>query len=152
MWNEGTVSPAIPVWDGCRPYEQVPVQISVHTEDDEGRIEHREWLAGSGQDPREAMARRILRYTAGARTILVYYQSFEQGRIEELQDAVPHLADDLQDVLDRMVDLLPVVREYVEHPALREIKDLDLDGMSPMQSFDVMRRLQDQLRGADETS
>jgi hypothetical protein len=112
-----TVAPAIPVWDGCRPYDQIPVQISVHVEYLDGRLQHHEWLAEGSGDPREEMATRILRYTHGTGTILAYYSPFEERAIRALQEAVPHAAPQLDDVLDRMVDLLPFVRDHVEHPA-----------------------------------
>ena len=113
-----TVNPAIPVWDGCRPYDQVPVQVSVHLLDEAGNLTHREWLAGGIQDPRREMADRILEFTEGANAIVVYYQPFEEGRIRELQDALPSYADDLELVRGRLFDLLPVVRDHVEHPRL----------------------------------
>lgn len=112
-----TVGPAIPVWDGCRPYDAIPVQVSVHVEQADGRLEHHEWLAEGPGDPREEMARRIIRYTAGARTILAYYSPFEKRAIRGLRKALPHLAHELDDVLDRLVDLLPIVRNHVKHPA-----------------------------------
>ena len=32
-----TVAPAIPVWEGCRPYDAVPAQFSCHRETPQGR-------------------------------------------------------------------------------------------------------------------
>ena len=36
--------------------------------------------------------------------------------MRELQEAVPALAGEIQGVIDRLFDLLPVVRAHVEHP------------------------------------
>jgi predicted RecB family nuclease len=110
-----TVSPPIPVWPGCRPYDQVPVQMSVHREDG-GGLAHFEWLADGPGDPREEAARRLLEFTAGARTIFAYYAPFERQRIEELEAALPHLAADLAAVREHVADLLPLVRDFVYHP------------------------------------
>ena len=112
----GTVSPAIPRWDGCRPFDRIVTGISVHTEHEDGRLTHTEWVAGGPQDPRGEAARKIVEYTSGARSVLVYHQSFEAGRIRDLMEAIPQAKDDLRHVLDRMVDLLPIVRENVYHP------------------------------------
>ena len=54
-----TVAPPIPIWPGCRPYEAVPVQFSVHAEDGRGTWRHHEWLAEGADDPRPEMIRRL---------------------------------------------------------------------------------------------
>jgi len=49
-----TIRPAIPVWNGCRPYSQVPVQFSCHVVSPDGSLVHHEWLAeGPGDDQRQ---------------------------------------------------------------------------------------------------
>jgi len=116
-----TIGPAIPVWPGCRPYDPVPVQFSAHIEPSRKgiRARHVEWLADGPGDPRPAIARALVKALAGARSVVVWHQPFEESRLRELQDAVPDVADELQDVIDRLVDLLPIVRKNVEHPAFR---------------------------------
>ena len=111
-----TIAPAIPVWDGCRPYDQVPVQLSVHRESRDGRLTHHSWLAGGPSDPREALARQLIRFTRGAKTILAYNASFERGCMQRLREQLPHLAAELGRVEERIEDLLPMVRNYVYHP------------------------------------
>jgi predicted RecB family nuclease len=39
-----------------------------------------------------------------------------EGEQPRSQDAVPRLAGELQNIIDRLFDLLPVVRAYVQHP------------------------------------
>jgi hypothetical protein len=113
-----TINPAIPVWPGCRPYDQVPVQFSVHVEPARrgGETRHFEWLADGADDPRPGIAHALVRALEGAGSIVVYSQPFEQGRLRELQDAVPELAEELQSIIDRLFDLLPIMRAYVQHP------------------------------------
>ena len=108
-----TIAPAVPVWPGCRPYDPVPVQFSVHVEPDA----HFEHLASGPADPRPALARALVAALRGAATIVVYHQPFEQRRLRELQQAVPELAGELEAVIGRLVDLLPIVRSHVDHPA-----------------------------------
>src|SRR5262249_40130901 len=121
-----TVAPAIPVWNGCRPYDAVPVQLSVHREDSRGRdssgsgrLSHHEWLADGPGDPREEIARRLIEFTEGARTILAYYASFECARIQDLKERLPGLAARLGAVEDRLRDVHPLVRDYVYHPGFK---------------------------------
>jgi predicted RecB family nuclease len=110
-----TVSPAIPVWPGCRPYGQVPVQFSCHVLGS-GGLEHHAWLAEGPHDPREEFARAVIRACAEARTVLVYSASFERGCLDALADSLPDLRADLTALTGRLRDLHPIVRDHVYHP------------------------------------
>jgi hypothetical protein len=111
-----TVSPAIPVWNGCRPWDQVPVQFSVHLERPGGGYAHHAWLAEGGADPRPEQAERLVAACAGAQAIVAYNSSFERSCIRLLSAAAPGLARDLGLLELKLVDLLPVVRNHVYHP------------------------------------
>jgi predicted RecB family nuclease len=112
-----TVTLAVPVWEGCRPYDQAPVQLSCHVLEKSGELRHHEWLAEGSEDPRPAFARALVAACEGAATIVAYSAGFEGGRIRELGAAVPEMADELAAIDERLVDLLPIVREHVYHPA-----------------------------------
>ena len=114
-----TVGLAIPVWDGCHPYDAVPVQFSCHRPSPDGTMAHHEWIADGPGDPRPELARRLVAACRGARTVVAYNASFERRGIEMLAATVPDLADDLLDIAARLADPLPVVREYVYHPDFR---------------------------------
>ncbi len=111
-----TVSPAIPVWPGCRPWDKVPVQFSVHIEGPGGRWAHHEWLADGPADPRPEQAERLVRACAGARGVVTYNSSFERACIRLLADSAPRLAPELGELELKLLDLLPVVRQHVYHP------------------------------------
>jgi len=111
-----TVGLAIPVWNDCHPYDSVPVQFSCHVQDEEGRVTHHEWLAAGPEDPRPALAERLVRACEGARTVVAYNAGFERRRIEEMAEILPALAGPLRDIVDRLVDLLLVIRNHVYHP------------------------------------
>ncbi len=110
-----TVSLAIPVWDGCRPWEIVPVQFSCHTQGSRG-FTHHEWMADGPGDPRPALAERLVAACAGARRVVAYYASFERDCLRHLAAAVPRLAPELQKIAAKLIDLLPVIRNNVYHP------------------------------------
>ena len=111
-----TVQFAIPVWDGCHPYDQIAVQFSCHRERADGMLEHFAWVPERPGDPRAEIARRIVEACAGARTVVAYNSSFEKTCMEALARAVPSQAKGLRDVIARLADPLPVVREHVYHP------------------------------------
>lgn len=114
-----TVMPAIPVWPGCSPLQQLAVQFSCHVEDGNGGHAHHEWLADGPADPRSELAARILAACRGAGSVVAYNASFEQGCLERLADAVPERRDELLDVIARLVDLLPIVRDHIYHAGFR---------------------------------
>ena len=111
-----TVSLAIPRWPGCRPWQLVPVQFSVHAEQRGRGLVHYQWIADGPDDPRPALAEALVQACAGARRIVAYYASFERDCIRQLQDAVPRFAKELDRIANRLVDLLPAVRSNVYHP------------------------------------
>ncbi|HEU5217811.1 MAG TPA: DUF2779 domain-containing protein [Gemmatimonadales bacterium] len=113
-----TVYRAVPVWDGLAPWGQATAQFSYHEEQGDGEHHHVGWLAEGPGDPRRELAEAMLEATAGARRI-VTYSCFEKVRIRELQSLVPDLAAPLEELLGKLVDLLPVVRDNVYHPDFR---------------------------------
>jgi hypothetical protein len=114
-----TVTLAVPVWEGCRPYDQVAVQLSCHVLDKSGELRHHEWLAEGSEDPRPAFVRALVAACDGAATVVAYFAGFEGGRVRELGAAVPEMAHELAAIEERLVDLLPIVREHVYHPAFQ---------------------------------
>ncbi len=54
--------------------------------------------------------------TTGA--VVVWNQAFEATRIRELAEMFPPHAKALNNIIDRMVDLLPIYREHYYHPAM----------------------------------
>jgi hypothetical protein len=111
-----TVGLAIPRWDGCHPYDAVPAQFCVYAPDRSGALHPHTWLAEGSGDPRPALAERLLATCEGAGAIVAYGAPFERDRIRELAAALPPLALRLEALAERLVDLLPVVRNHVYHP------------------------------------
>jgi predicted RecB family nuclease len=90
--------------------------MSCHVRDASGDLEHYEFLAEGPDDPRPAIAQAVVRACEGAQTVVAYNASFERGRLVHLAENVPSLRTALLDVADRLVDLLPIVRDHVYHP------------------------------------
>jgi hypothetical protein len=107
---------AIPIWDGCRPYDQVPAQFSCHVVSEDGTLMHHEWLAEGPGDPRAAIAARLVEACRGLDVVVAYNASFESMVLGELAQAVPGHAEALNGIRARLVDALPLVREHVYHP------------------------------------
>jgi len=107
----------IPVWNGCHPWDALPVQWSCHVEDGAGGLAHHAWLAEGPDDVRPALAEQLLAACEPTRTIVAYHARFERECIQRIAAGAPALAPRLARVAERLVDLLPIVREHVYHPA-----------------------------------
>ena len=102
-----TMQPVIPQYIGTRPYTQIPFQYSLHyIESEGGELKHREFLAESGPDPRRALAERLCEDIPMNVCVTAYNKSFECGRIKELAETFPDLADHLLNIREHIVDLL----------------------------------------------
>jgi hypothetical protein len=122
-----TVQFAIPIWDGCHPFDQIPAQFSCHSQRPDGELDHLEWVPEAPGDPRAEIAGRIVDACAGAHTVVAYNAGFEKGCLEGLANALPGHAVALRDIISRLADPLPVVREHVYHP--------DFDGSFSLKSI-----------------
>ena len=110
-----TIQRAVPVWPGMAPWEQAPAQFSYHQANGDGKYKHVEYLAEGPQDCRPALARVMIEATKDAQKVATY-SPFEKTKIRGLQKAVPELRVELEELEEKLVDLLPVVRENVYHP------------------------------------
>jgi predicted RecB family nuclease len=111
-----TIMPGIPCYPDTRPYESIPVQWSIHIEDEPGRWRHEEYLHAEANDPREALVVRLLEVLGTDGSICVY-SSYEQSILERLAERYPSMRSDLKRVIRRLWDLFPVIRDHYYHPA-----------------------------------
>jgi CRISPR/Cas system-associated exonuclease Cas4 (RecB family) len=81
-----TFGDAVPRFRGQKPYEQIPFQYSVHVLDENGNLEHYEFLAKCNKDPREKLAKNMLEVLGKNGTIMAFNQSFEISRIKDLSE------------------------------------------------------------------
>lgn len=138
---------AIPVWEGVRPYEQIPFQWSCHIETAPGVFTLKEFLDLSGDDPSFGCIehlRAAIDLTDGG-PILVYFATYERGRFQELAERHPSFADDAEILISRMVDLLPEVKNNFYHPAMVgsfSIKKV-LPVMAPDMNYGGLEEVQD---------
>ena len=102
-----TMMPVIPRYIGTRPYQQIPFQYSLHyIEEEGGPLKHKEFLAEAGTDPRRELAEHLCADIPKDVCVTAYNKKFECGRIKELAEAFPDLADHLLNIESNIVDLL----------------------------------------------
>lgn len=101
-----TFQQAIPEYEGLHPYEQIPFQYSLHIEHEDGTLEHKEFLAKEGSDPRRAIAESLCKDFPVDVCVLAYNMSFERRVLAHLADTFPDLADHLLAIRDNIHDLM----------------------------------------------
>ena len=92
-----TVATPVPLFDGVKPYQQVPFQFSLHRIIAPGReLEHFECLVMPGEDPRVTIVEKLLEWISGQGSILAYYAPFEARVLKELGGAVPPIREEAE--------------------------------------------------------
>ncbi len=114
-----TFQQAVPQWSGISPYQQIPFQYSLHIEHSDGTLEHREFLAPAGADPRYALAQQLIHDIPDNVTVLAYNMSFEKGVIEKLAQSFPHFSERLKSIIHNIHDLMvPFQKGYYVTPSM----------------------------------
>ena len=114
-----TFQQAIPQWKGIKPFMQIPFQYSLHIEHADGRLEHREFLAEEGSDPREALARQLRADIPTDVTVLAYNMSFEKGVLTRLAQEHEELRDHLLAIAYNIKDLMtPFQQKHYVTPTM----------------------------------
>lgn len=115
-----TFQQSIPQWKGISPYEQIPFQYSLHIDYGDGRLEHREFLAKEGSDPREALVKSLLQDIPQDVMLMAYNASFERGVIHKLSRAFEEYSQELKNIASNIVDLMtPFAEKDYYHPEMR---------------------------------
>lgn len=113
-----TYNPAIPLYDGQRPFQPFPFQVSLHIEQADGKLQHYEYLGDGKKDPREDIADFLIKHIGPKGTPIAYSAGTEKGVIRGLAGILPRKADKLLALAERFADLAkPFRSRYYMHPA-----------------------------------
>ena len=115
-----TVMTAIPLYPDIAPFTQIPTQYSIHKLTGLGSAaEHREYIGNPLKDNREELAKQLISDLEEKGSIITY-SSFEKTTVNNLIKLLPELTESLQKLIDRMVDLEPIIRKGFYHPEFHE--------------------------------
>ena len=114
-----TLGPAVPVYDGTRPYQGIPFQFSLHVQRMPGdEPVHYSFLAEGRQDPRPELLASLSRMVGDSGSVIVYNRSFEESVLRELGNAFPDYAGWTESAISRLVDLIVPFRGFqYYHPS-----------------------------------
>lgn len=108
---------AIPRYPGARPYQHIPFQFSCHIQRTaDADLEHTEFLWTQPDDPRPAFIRELISQVPSKGSIVVYFAPYESTRLKELAEDFPRYSKQLNDIRNRLVDLMVVIQKGVYYP------------------------------------
>ncbi len=109
-----TINPALPKFDGTKPYQQIPFQFSLHIQNEhKGELKHVSFLAEGISDPRQKFMQALKDNLGKEGSILVYNQSFEKSRMRESADYLPEFNDWYEEnILPRIKDLWDPFKDF----------------------------------------
>jgi len=108
-----TIGPAVPLFDGTRPYQAIPFQFSLHVAENDGsKPKHFSFLASGTGDFRPTFLAELKNVLGDTGSIVVYNQGFEEGILKELALAFPEYDGWVNRVRERLVDLLSPFRQF----------------------------------------
>ncbi len=114
-----TIGTAIPLFDGVRPYQNVPFQFSVHViQDEQSEPVHYSYLTNGTSDPRPGLLAELKKVVGDSGSIIAYNKGFEEGCLRDMAGSFSEYQDWIGQVCSRLVDLLEPFRNfYYYHPA-----------------------------------
>ncbi len=116
-----TIGPAVPKYNGSRPYQQLVFQYSLHIQETPtSELEHREYLADPLQDPRIGFIEQLIQDCGSKGDVLVYNIGFERGKLNDLIEVFPEHSDELRGIVNRLKDLMiPFKQKWYYTPEMR---------------------------------
>lgn len=110
-----TIQNVVPEYDGCKPFDQIPFQFSLHIQRRPGAVlEHKEFLGNPNEDFQSELAAMLADSIGSEGSIIAYNASFEKSRIKEMADRYAaekspvclYIADTFRDMIERFADLM----------------------------------------------
>ncbi len=135
-----TFQTAVPLYDGAKPYQQIPFQYSIHYKEYQtAPLKHFEFLAETDGDPRIPFIENLLRDISEKGDIMVYNKAFEITRLRELARDFPKYSEQINSLNSRIKDLMmPFQKRFYYKPEMKgshSIKNV-LPALVPSLNYD----------------
>lgn len=114
---EGFIS-AIPVFDDFGPYEQVPFQYSLHIMQEDGGIDHKEFIISETKsDLTQSLVKQMIKDIDSSKSTIVWHMDYEKNRNKKLAKLHPEYKNFLEEMNDNIFDLKTIFSKnyYVDH-------------------------------------
>jgi hypothetical protein len=115
-----TIPTAVPIYDGCCPYQQVPFQYSLHIQKEpNGALEHHEYIhTDKDTHPMIALAESLMKVIENDDgSIVVWNKKFEGKCHEDIAELLPEYAEIFHGYNQRIFDLMDIFSKhhYLHH-------------------------------------
>lgn len=102
-----TYPAAVPIYDGCRPFQQVPFQYSLHILEAPGaEYSHKEYLHTDSSSPIRSIAESLCNDIGPTGSVIVWNKQFERKCNEDLAEMNPDLSGQIININNRLYDLM----------------------------------------------
>lgn len=134
-----TVSTALPLYEDCKPYQQIPFQYSLHVlKEPNGTLEHYEYLSHDSTTlPAHELLSNLKQQIGPSGSVITWNKSFEIGRNREMAEQYPEFAGLMNSINDRVFDLMEIFskQHYVHHKfkgssSIKKVLPVLVDGFS----------------------
>lgn len=111
-------NPAVPQYDGYRPYQHMVFQYSLHViAVQDGEPAHSACLVTTPGDPAGPLLEQLARDLGSSGSVIVWNQGFEGARNREMAELYPQYRDLLAGINPRIYDLMkPFSKGHYVHP------------------------------------
>lgn len=114
-----TFGPAIPLYNGYKPYQNIAFQYSLHivNKANSQDVIHKEFLHTSKNEPSLEFCQSLFNDIGETGSIISWYKAFENSRNNELAKLQPQFEERLRDLNDRTFDLMEIFSKlaYVDY-------------------------------------
>ena len=146
-----TLMSGVPLYDGTRPYQQIPFQFSLYVQESpEAEMQHFEFLHKEPTDPRQHFAEKLVELCGDSGSVVVYNAGFETRINREVANDFPQYAVKLEGINSRVIDLMkPFQKRWLYKPEQMGsysikyvlpayVPELSYDGMAIADGGDAM--------------
>jgi len=111
-----TYASPIPLLDGYKTNQNIVFQYSLHKLNEDGTLDHFEYLADDLEHATSELLKSLKENIGPTGSVLVWYEIFEKGRNKELAELHPEYREFMEDVNNRVFDLMKVFKKDYLHP------------------------------------
>jgi len=107
-------NPAIPMYDGYKPYDQMPFQWSLHVRrSKDSELEHYEFIETNITDPIVGFLEALTKVLGSEGSIIVWNKAFEGTQNKRIGEIHPKYKDFCEDMNSRLYDLMDIFRDGI---------------------------------------
>ncbi len=113
-------NPAIPMYDGYKPFDQMPFQWSLHIQQQGRELEHFEFIETSQIDPIPNFLTELQKHIGKEGSLIVWNKSFEGTQNKRMAEIHPQFADFCLNMNERIYDLMDIFqKQWYADPKLK---------------------------------